>query len=501
MLEVKNIYVDNQIIYYVDMKILILIAIASTCLIFIFNDPVLLFSTLNQKYYFSFVGITYEFIFTFVCLIYIVLSFSFAKKQGLANEQIILLPSTLIPVLIIALHSIPIFWAMADKKLLVELANSKYIVQTIFVVLISFTLLISGLILGKKSILNRLNKSSYLDRKLDFVKPKIIKLYVYLLIALSALVFPFTIGFRMDVIFEGGRNYTINSELLVTLVPLAGIIASICTIFAGICYAKSSQKIVLLVPIIDILPRLIYLSRGFFLPIILFVLSSSLLGKYLPIGVYLIVTPILLLLGSAAVSSRGSSSGGLTGIESGITSVQSDYLISFRDFFQTNFNLGILSNSVAFHDKNLSLYDGFKSWLMTVLPLPSFLKLPSITPPNVHELIGIGGVGIPMPVVGELYFWMGWAGTLIFFLFGWWIGRLEGNIIYHTKVCGRAYWPHILIWLSVLYCFILSFHSASRGSSRVLLYSVAFIWFLELIISIFQSKNKSVFWNKPNTMS
>ncbi|PAX53164.1 hypothetical protein [Brunnivagina elsteri] len=484
-----------------NMKILVLIAIACICLIFVVHDPVLLFSSFNKKYYFTFIAIALEFIFTFFCFIYIILTFSFAKKQGLANEQIILLPSTLIPVLILILHSIPIFWAMTDNKLLIELANSKYIIQTIFLVLISFSLLFSGLIIGKKRILNRLDKSLYLDRKLDFVKPKTIKLYLRTLIALSALVFPFTIGFRTDIIFSGGRHYIINSELLVTLVPLAGIIASICTIFAGICYAKSNQWIVLLVPIIDILPRLIYLSRGFFLPIILFTLSSSLLGKYLPIWVYLIVAPILLLLGSAAVSSRGTSSGGLTGIESGISSVQGDYLSSFRDFFETNFNLGILSNAVAFHNKSLSVYDGFVSWLLTVLPLPSFLKLPSITPPNVHELLGIGGVGIPMPVIGELYFWMGWTGTLIFFLFGWWIGRLEGNIIYQTKVCGSAYWTHILIWLSALYCFILSFHSASRGSSRVLLYAVAFIWLLELIVSIFFSKNKSVAWIKPNTIS
>jgi hypothetical protein len=472
-------------------NIIILIAISFICIIFSLVDPTLLFDKINHKYYLSFLVITCNSIFTFFCIAYILISFSNTKKQGLVKEQIILLPSTLIPILIIFLNCIPIFWSMLDKKFEIGMANIKYIEQTILFSLVSFTLLICGLILGKKHTLKSLRKKYIIDRNLDFTSTKKIKLYILCLIGISILSFFTSTGFRTDIILENGRSYNVDSELIKILIPLSGIVMSICTIFSGICYAKSGKKLALLVPVIDILPRLMYLSRGFYLPAILFMFSSSLIGKYLPTWIYLILFPAFMLLGSAALTSRGLSSGGITGIEAGINSSNGDFLTSTKEFLETSTNLGILSHGIAFHNKSLSFIDGFISWLITILPIPSFLHFSNTEPPSVSKLLGISSVGIPMPVIGELYFWMGWMGAIIYLFLGWWMGRLEGNIIHHTKIHGTAYWCHILLWLSLVYGFIYSFHSASRGSFRVLLYSLILIWLLELIMYFFNLKKKS----------
>ena len=431
-----------------------------------------------------------NFILLILCIFHLTVNWIHAKKTQILFNQFILLPSTLIPVLIVILYCMPIFWAALDANFVIEWFNQKFIESAIILILTSSFLLLLGILTGKYMMFSKLfgiaKKNKTPSRSLDnlFANKKNIEILVLSLVFLSVFILPFNLGLKTDVIFSGGRGTTNASNLMKIIVPFASISSTILTLLSGIVYAYARKKGIFIVPVMDVLPRLVLLSRGFFLPVVLFFSSSSLLGNRIPTWVYSIAIPCSVVLSATALTARGLSSGGITGFVSGFHSGHIDLLSSTQTFLETNSNLGILSTIVALRPENQSFIDGFLAWLGTIVPIPSFLGIKEHIP-AVAELLGITSVGIPMPVVGELYFQMGWLGLSIFFLLGWWLGRLEANIIFHTKVYGRAYWTHVLIWLSLLYAFIISFHSASRGASRVLVYSLGLIWLLEIVSSMF----------------
>ena len=437
---------------------------------------------------FSTSSIYINFILLFICTSHILLNFTQSRKLGVLTSQIIFLPSTLLPLVTIILYCIPITWSILDKKYVIDLVYKNYIDKTILLIATSSLLLLAGITFSKYKMLaklsNKFAQRRLHQRKLDYLllNSKNRSTLIIFLIILSILVAPFQIGLRTDVIVEGGRGFSVDVILLQILIPLAGILSTIFTILAGVYYSYLGKKILFIIPLIDLLARLVVLSRGFFLPLIFFVCSSALLGKKFPSLVYFSIIPCSFLLGATALTARGLSSGGISGLVSGFSQTQTDVLSVVRIFFEVNTNIGILTNAVAFHNPSQNFVDGLIAWIVTILPIPTFLNLTSKNIPDVATILNITNVGIPMPVVGELYFQMGWLGLSVFFALGWWLGRLEANVIFHTKVYGRAYWPHVLIWMSLLYGYIFSFHSASRGSSRVLFYSLSLIWLLEILI-------------------
>ncbi|MCJ8279699.1 MAG: hypothetical protein MJK14_07150 [Rivularia sp. ALOHA_DT_140] len=471
------------------MKAIIFFILGLICMGFIFFD-VFTFAQYNANRILSSSSILINICLTFVCIIHMILSITHTHKFRLPIGQLILLPSVLLPILLLLLYSVPIFWSVLDKKFVFDLAQKDYMDSTIMLIFVSSLLLLIGIYIGKYWILR--NKRCYmkrLNRKLDIFNNKYIKTYILFLTILSIILFPFEIGLRFDVIFEGGRGFNVNSNFLSTLIPFAGIFSIILTIAAGFLYSKSNNMATFWIPIINMFPKIIILSRAFFLPLILFIFSSSLLGKKYPIWLFLSLPIGSIFLSVVALFSRGLSSGGLSGLASGFHLLQDDIFSLVRDFFHTNTNIGILSNSVAFHDSSKDFIDGFIAWINTVSPIPNAISNVKENIPDVAELLGATSLGIPMPVLGELYFQMGWIGIIIFLLLGIWVGRLEGNIILHSNFYGSAYWTNVLLWLSIFYGFILSFHSATRASFRVLLYSLGLIWLLSIILS-FENKKK-----------
>jgi hypothetical protein len=466
------------------MKGFVFLILGFACLGLIFLSPYFLFIKFTSNYIFSSFSILLNYCLIIICITHIIFNYFYAEKLVLPINQIILLPSTLIPLLMTLLYSFPILLSLTDKSFKIDLVNINYLDTTIELIVFSCILFLIGIIVGKNQIL--FNKKIYLlksKRTLDFYNYKHIKIYIFVLVILAIAIFPFNLGLRIDVLLEGGRGFYVNSNILLILIPLAGILSTIFTILAGFLYSKSGNISTFWVPAIDILPRAVALSRGFFLPLIFFIFSSSLLGHKFPKWLYFSIIPLSIISSAVALTARGLSLGGVTGLIAGFSQNEIDPLSSIKVFYESNTNIGIVSQAVAFHDHSKSFLDGLLVWLTTISPTPNAVGNALQNIPSVAELLGIKSVGIPMPVVGELYFQMGWLGLLIFFFLGLWAGRLEGNIILHTKIYGSAYWPHVLIWMSILYGFILSFHSASRGSSRVLFYSVAFIWLLELLDS------------------
>ena len=166
-----------------------------------------------------------------------------------------------------------------------------------------------------------------------------------------------------------------------------------------------------------------------------------------------------------------------------MSEVNADELQGIRSFFQVNAVIGIISTAVSLRSKyGTGPIDGFLKWLQSMLPIPSFLGLTG-SHLSVAKLLNITHVGIPMPAVGELYFYMGWWSLIIFLLYGIYLGKIEGQLIAHITIHKLSYWPHLLVWLSMLFGFILSMHSPSRSSTRLLMYSLLFIGCVKFFIN------------------
>lgn len=418
-------------------------------------------------------------------LYWLFLNADYAFRRNIKLLDLLLLPSSIVPFLFLIFQYIPLVWSLLDSNFKIDFINRQYFDETTSVISASFILLMAGIILGRKKSLARLERKTSKEilpsRSADyflilFKKP----IYFNGLIAASALSASLQIGLDLNLILQGGRGFVLDSLLLRSLIPLAGILSTILTIFSGFCYAKTNKYWFFLIPFLDALPRLASLSRGFFIPIALFFVAASLMGKKFPVWMYFSVPLISFFAGALALISRGISTGGTSGFFLGASTRNQSFADSFQLFFEANAYHGILSQAVAGRDSLMNPIDGLILWLSTISPLPSFLEL-NAQVPSVAQLLGITSVGLPMPMIGDIYFRMGWAGLVFWFLLGWWLGRLEANISFHPKIYGTAYWPHVLLWLALLQGLILSFHSATRASSRVAIYALFLIWIINFL--------------------
>jgi hypothetical protein len=425
----------------------------------------------------------------------VLISCAQARKFRLSLFQIALFPSFVVPFGLIVIVYIQILWKLFDAEFDIALLAEGKVDEAVLLVCGSSLLLLSGILLSKfrflSAIKDKILANPYSGRQLDILLDILTqRRNLSLLIAFAAFVGPFQVGWRLDLFLEGGRGeLSINNPLLITLLPLSFILSTILTILAGFCYAKTDKKALFLIALADVLPRLMMLSRAFFLPIILFIFSATLLGKRFPRWVYVTAPAFSVAASSVALTARSVSSGGAAGLASGFGAAQTDVMSSVETFFSNNANVGVFSQAIALRDPTLSPIDGFYRWLATLSPLPSFLQLTGDIP-DIGGLLGLQGVGVPMPLFGDIYYQMGWIGLPIVFFIGWWMGRLEANIILNLKYYKTAYWPHILLWLSMLYGFIQCFHSPTRSSSRVLVYSLVLIWVLELTVSLIKRNHQ-----------
>ena len=434
-------------------------------------------------------------------IFHLLFTFIYAKKIKLEKQFLLFLPSLIVAFLIFVLQILPILFYVFGKDFVLIYLNYNFDFDlTVTVICFSSLALLLGINLGKLHLLSLLNLDlinqklvfkTLHQRKLDFLlsKKKLNQLLIFSII-LALICVPFQLGLRLDLIYEGGRHAAreVNSSLVKKLIPLVNIIGYMLSIFAGIIYARTNKRIALCIPSIFVFPRLVILSRSLIIPIILFVLSTALIGKKISKFVLVSITFLTFFGASIALSLRPISSGGLSSLSNinrSILDIQ-NLIFLMSNFFEKS-NIGIVGIAIKYKDPLKNSIDGFFEWLITISPIPSFFGIKSLVP-TVAELLNITHYGITMPVFGELYFKMGWICLLVLFIFGFWLGRLEGKIIAHKKIIGNPYWVHVLLWLATLFGLIYSFHSPSRASTRVLLYCYYFIWFVEFLVSFNKKK-------------
>jgi hypothetical protein len=423
-----------------------------------------------------------------MCISYLVFNFIYLRKKRLQATFILTLPSTIIPTIIFIGYCSSIIWSLFDEQFKISFLRLDYLAQTSLLISgFAFTILI-GMLMGRQRTIRRL-QPSFFDRSLDkLLYGENGYYFTIFLILIAIFVFPFCFALEIDLILKGSiRRLVVTNELLFYLIPFARILLSIFTIVSGILIAYKNSKLLFIVPLLEITQHLMKLSRGFFIPVILFLFSYNLSGKKVPVWLYFLTLFLSIVAGAAAIAARGSGGQGIIGLSVGVTDLDSDLFGSMRDFFEVNAVIGILSTAVSLRSPYSSSIDGFFTWLQSILPIPSFVGV-SGGHLSIAKLLNITHAGIPMPALGELYFYMGWWSLIIFLLFGIYLGKTEGNMIAHVLIHKRSYWTHILIWLSMLFGFILCMHSPSRSATRLLMYSIIFTSLLNFVLNL--NKNK-----------
>ena len=418
-----------------------------------------------------------------VCISYILINFRyFTRFLKLEPVFSLLLPSILLPFLVLLAYCIPFTWALFDKEFKLTHFSLEHLDTAVIIAFVSTTLLLIGIIVGRRNLFSQFF-SSPVDRSMDLIFfDQLGETITLLLVIADILVFPFAFALKIELIFGSGiRGLVVDNEVLFRLVPFARILLSIFTIISGMIFAYRPNKIILIIPFLDTLQQLLKLSRAFFLPLILFGIASTFAGKKWPKWIYYLAPLGAVIGGSAAIGARKVSGQGLGGISAGFGQVNSDIIDSIRNFFEANAVIGIISTVARFRDDSRNLLDGALAWIQSILPIPTFFELTG-SHLSVAALLKVKHAGIPMPALGEIFFQMGWIGLGLFFVFGFFLGKIEGKLIGHTLICGKAYWPNILIWMSLLFCFILSLHSPSRSASRLFVYSVLLIWIVKKFV-------------------
>ncbi len=432
-------------------------------------------------------AILYNYLTIFICFWWIVTNLTYLKKININTWIALLLPSNLIPFMIFLIYCIPLLWVLFDSEFNISLISLSHIETSVIIILFVTIFILIGLHLYRKKVLRR-PIGKYDFRKLDkVIKGKNGNELILLIALFSAFIFPFAFALRTDLIFaEGIRRIerVTDSYFLFIMIPFARIMLTIMTVISGFLYSyKPKNKLVFVPLFLDTLHYLLKLSRGSFLPTVLFFIAACLSGKKFSRWIYYILFPFCLSLGSITIAARNLASFGLQGLSTGLNQVNSDILGSVKDFFEANSMIGLISTSVRLrelYNPNGDVVHGFLLWVQTILPTPTFLGVTGESI-SIHKLLGLS-YGVPMPTVGEIFFRMGWIGLLLFLCLGFLIGKIEGEIIRHILIYRKAYWPHILLLLSLLFGFIISFHSPSRSASRFFIYSAIFIWGNKILV-------------------
>ena len=233
----------------------------------------------------------------------------------------------------------------------------------------------------------------------------------------------------------------------------------------------------------SLLPRIALLSRGMFLPVVLFWFFSILMRGSLDRrrSLALAISIVLLFSGlSLAISRRHITRGGLLALRSlpdryssheGNTLNVVLYAMSANKTIGWSFEYG----------HNVTITEGIRDCLVLLCPVPSFLiELPFS---NLNEHVGVAhaGVGIPMPLLGELYIRLGWWGVLFLIPVGVASALIEKGLDSRAaKPCARS--VETLLYGAVLIGGIISLHAGIRASTRPLIWVGSAILLVKFVL-------------------
>jgi hypothetical protein len=280
-------------------------------------------------------------------------------------------------------------------------------------------------------------------------------------------------------------------------VALLGMIGQLlCIVLSGIAWSEKRSDALFLVPISQMFLLASKLSRGMFVPILLFIMAAHVSG--LKIKKLFIYVSLFTILGAGVVIViRGQTDAwGLSRLIYGINGININQIP--RGVIASSDTIEALTMAFSLRNESLDAFKGFIEWVWTLMPLPTFMGWFDRREVSLADVMGIegGSTGIPFSHLGEVFFRMGWWGALIGFGVGAWFGYLQKKVHDVLWVGGNPRWQYVLLYVTSIYGLIISFHSATRAATRPVFYAALLI----LVHLIFEEIDNRIFGEKvqPN---
>jgi len=247
-------------------------------------------------------------------------------------------------------------------------------------------------------------------------------------------------------------------------------------VVAGVAWQQRRQKIYWLVPVLLSIPLVAYFSRGMFLSFVVFLLGACFRLParkrllYLAIASVFAMTSFL----TGIAMRKYTANTGLAQY-SNLFDQQGMEVAPVKKNFDKPFSALIdatdaLSVATKVFDVGPRIEGRmWKGYLLVQLPIPSFLLPKGVPTTNLTDDLHYHGARFPYPLMGEMFVFFGWFGSLIYVFVGWFAGRTDRIINDRDALSRRPYFSAILYGL-VLFMIVREFHSGLRSSLRPTMY-------------------------------
>ncbi|MCB9667003.1 MAG: hypothetical protein H6715_02650 [Myxococcales bacterium] len=242
---------------------------------------------------------------------------------------------------------------------------------------------------------------------------------------------------------------------------------------AGVAWVSSRRSLYLLVPALVSVVPVARFSRGMFIPAAVFVLTASIASPRkkhsVAIGVFAVCCVLGFIMGARLRhQSEGFGLASIVDYYSGSAQTESDEASSLlRDLLVSTNVMPI--TSMVFQVGVRAEGDQTLGYLLSQLPIPSFLLPQWIPYTSLSYDLGWFGSGYPYPLIGELWVFFGWWGALLFWLIGMVCAKIDARVKW-GGINTRYDYVTCALYGAMLYFSFRSFHSGMRSALRPLVY-------------------------------
>ena len=262
-----------------------------------------------------------------------------------------------------------------------------------------------------------------------------------------------------------------DSMWLVFVMMLHSSLSLLCPVIAGglhgylVRVGRKPPGVLYLCVLPSLFATISKVSRGMFLPVMMFYIASLSLRRYIRrdhVGKAIAIGVVVCLGFPLAIVIRDRDPSG------GVANVKIKNSVGLLDADMVVYSVdGSRTLQWCFeYAEDTSFVNGLVALAQQLNPLPSFLGL-SLPDASLAGYLGVSGrTGIPMPSLGELFFRIGNAGVVLLVLAGSFIAWFEAKYFAEHNLSPDQLFFSRLLNLALVYGALISVHSAVRASTR-----------------------------------